>query len=188
MPYDRVDWASCPKGEQLELARTASRDELRRLARDYDWRSYPEPVLTWIMAQKTVDLGTALTVFFNGEPERFNYLSKREVPEAYIGAARALDNICLRVNSGFYLVAAGQKVANRVRLEKWLDYQQADRAEGRQGRWILDERIVEGALKPLRPVVTGETMPDIAALKPVQGAGAVQAFLREVLSRVLPGR
>ena len=95
------------------------------------------------MAQKCIDLGTALTVFFNGDPERFNYIHKREVPEHFQDAARVLDNICLRVNSGFYLGSPGQKMRSRDRLEKWLRYQKADRNEGRRGRWILDEQIID---------------------------------------------
>ena len=112
----------------------------------YDWAHYPEPVLGWAMAQRGVELATALRVFFNGGPERFNYIPKREVSEAYRGATRVLDNICLRINSGFYLVYPGREPACGKELHRWLTYQQADRDEDRRGRWILDEEILEPML------------------------------------------
>jgi hypothetical protein len=99
------------------------------------------------MAQKGIDLGTAVEVFFNGEPERFNYMRKHDVPKEFRGAARVLDNICLRVNSGFYLAYPNQDVTARKRVNRWLDYQQSDRDEGRKGRWILDERILNTLLE-----------------------------------------
>ena len=99
------------------------------------------------MAQRGIDLCTALSVFFNGDPGRFNYMPKPHVPEPYRGVARVLDNICLRVNSGFYLIYPGKLPCCQHRLSKWLSYQQADRDEGRRGRWMLDERILEPMLQ-----------------------------------------
>lgn len=145
--FDGFDWSSGSRDEHLAVARTGTDAQLRDLARRYDWSMYPETVLGWIMAQKCIDLGTALTVFLNGGPERFNYLPKREVPESYRGTALVLDNICLRVNSGFYLVWPDRDVADRKRVEAWLATQARDRDAGRRGRWILDERIVETLLR-----------------------------------------
>ncbi|GGO57931.1 hypothetical protein SAMN05444398_10745 [Roseovarius pacificus] len=141
--FDEFDWSDGTPEEHLKMVREANEDQLRHLARSYDWAMYPVPVLGWAMAQKCMDLGTALTVFLNGEPERFNYVPKRHVPEDYRGVARMLDNICLRVNSGFYLVYPERDVSNRKRLMKWVSYQQADRAEGRQGRYTFDEEILQ---------------------------------------------
>jgi hypothetical protein len=177
---DKFHWSTRDKDEQLAIARAATPEELRRLARCYDWSTHPEPVLSWIMAHKSVDLATALTVFFNGGPERFNYLSKRDVPQAHRPAARVLDNICLRVNCGFYLVRPGQKVAQRARIEKWLSYQQADRAEGRRGRWILDDGIIDEALKG-RPQEAPER--DAETLQPLRHGAAAWGRL----SRLAPG-
>jgi hypothetical protein len=112
------DWRTGTEKEHFDLVRNAPPEDLPRLARSYDWSMYPEAVLGWVMAQKGIDLGAALEVFFNGEPERFNYMRKHDVPEEYHGAARVLDNICLRVN-----------------------------AEGRRGRWILDETILNTLLE-----------------------------------------
>ena len=145
--FERFHWSSATESEQLAMAQKGNTKQLRVLARKYDWALYPETVLGWIMAQKYIDLTTALAVFLNGDPERFNYLPKRSVPKTYRGAARVLDNICQRVNCGFYLYEPGPTLRRRTRLEKWLEFQAADREEGRQGRWTLEPSIVEAVLK-----------------------------------------
>lgn len=131
---------------QLDYLRSSSQNDARAFARRYDWSEDPKTVLGWLMAQKFMDLGTALSVFLNGQPQRFNYMPKRDVPEELQGAAQVLDTICLRLNSGFYLVWPDQDVEDRNRIERWLQTQAEDRLEGRQGRYVLDERIVETLL------------------------------------------
>ncbi|KRS16321.1 hypothetical protein XM52_19615 [Roseovarius indicus] len=195
-PFDKCSWSMSNKDEQLKRVRAATAEELRRMARTYDWSKNPEAVLGWMMAQKGMDLSSALVVFFNGDPGRFNYLSKKDVPQEFRGAARVLDNICLRMNSGFYRVRAGQKLPARAKLDAWLDYQRADRAEGRRGRWILDEGIIEAALIGKRQPPLAEEPADIDAIRPLQGPGAVQGFIAELigpglgarLQRMLPRR
>ncbi len=144
--FENFDWHQGKAEEHLAVARLGSTDQICELARDYCWFQHPEKVLGWIMAQKFVDLGTALTVFLNGEPERFNYMPKRDVPEGYRGVARLLDNICQRINSGFYLADPNSPLRNRRRVTKWLDCQTADHAEGHMGRWQFDARILDPLL------------------------------------------
>ncbi len=141
------NWSATTEVDHLTQARALSPDDLRAMVKTYDWAHYPDVVLGWAMAQKGIDLCSAMSAFFNGEPERFNYMPKGHVPETHRGAARVLDNICLRINSGFYLVYPGYAPKCRDKLIKWLDYQNTDRAEGRRGRWILDERTLEPMLK-----------------------------------------
>ena len=194
--FDSLNLSASDKTEQLSLVRKASQDDMRVLARHYDWSSHPEPVLGWMMAQKSMDLSSALVVFFNGDPERFNYLGKRDVPQEYRGAARVLDNICLRVNSGFYRLRPGQKLQSRARLEKWLEYQQADRDEGRRGRWILDEAIIDGALNGAAKKRLNEKLPDMKGIRQPANTGIVQGLVSELmrgrlaerLQRFLPPR
>jgi hypothetical protein len=145
--FDAFDWSTGTAQTHLAQARMLAQEDLPRLARAYDWAMHPEAVLGWLMAQKGIDLGAAVEVFFNGEPERFNYMRKGDVPQEFRGAARVLDNICLRVNSGFYLAYPHQDVAARKRVSRWLEFQQTDREEGRQGRWILDEGILSTLLE-----------------------------------------
>lgn len=107
-----------------------------------DWSEAPCAGLGRVMARRDLDLAAALGVFFNGAPERFNYLPKPHVPENYRPVARHLDNICLRINSGFYLPLPAARITCGATLERWLGYQRADRQEGRCGRWVLSEAIL----------------------------------------------
>lgn len=141
--FQDFDWDTATAEDQLDLAQTGSDDELRALAMAYDWSTHPEIVLNWVLAQKCIDLGSAVTCFLNGKPERFNYLPKRDVPEKCKATARLLDNICLRINSGFYLAWPDRGVLDRRQLNRWLAVQVKDQYENRQGRYILDEAIVK---------------------------------------------
>lgn len=180
------DWSTGTEDEHLEIARKSSPAELRELARSYDWNMHPERVMGFVMAQRCIDLGSALTAFLNGGPERFNYLSKRHVTDEYQGVARLLDNICLRVNSGFYLVDPGRDVAQRKRLAKWMNYQRDDHAKARKGRYFLDEEVVNTLLDDtLRLDRSQETavydppsslLSDI--LSPLTGLGVSRRILR----------
>ena len=145
----RQDWSEGCAGAHLDAMRRAPRGDLARLACSYDWDAHPVEVLGWVMAQRRIDLSSALHVFLRGGPERFNYMPKRDVPDAHIGAARLLDNVCLRINSGFYLPGPPVGPAERARLCNWLAAQKADRVEGAAGRWVLDETI-------LGPVMDGQ--------------------------------
>lgn len=188
---NRFAWSNQPQEKMLAMARRASRDDLRLMARAYEWSDDPEVVLGWIMANRSIDLATALTVFFNGDPARFNYLSKRDVPEELQGAAKLLDNICLRLNSGFYRVSPGMKLERSYRLDRWLKFQQADRGEGRRGRWILDEAIVLTAVIPPKP----KDIPDMTALRQQEPVAVDQPLATtlgkrvvELVTDLLPGR
>nr|WP_309501866.1 hypothetical protein [uncultured Roseovarius sp.] len=140
--WNRRDWARLDQAAHLEMARTAPAEKLGDLARHYDWDLFPEPVLGWIMSQKGIDLASAIAAFFNGTPERFNHLHKRDVPETFQPAARTLDNICLRLNCGFYTTVPALPDVDTPRLAQWMASQQADRKRGVCGRWVLDENII----------------------------------------------
>lgn len=169
--FTSFDWTRGDARDHQAMARRAAPAQLCHLARIYDWSMHPEEVLGWIMAQKTIDLASALTAFLNGEPERFNYMPKRDVPTEYRATARLLDNICLRVNSGFYLSVAGQGMRDTKRLKHWLRYQDVDRSEGRRGRWNLDERIV-------RPMDDKHELPEAVATPD----NSDHTFLHDILS------
>lgn len=125
-----------PQGHVLaHLSGEALADALDAL----DWSEAPCAGLGRVMARRDLDLAAALCVFFNGAPERFNYLPKPHVPEDYRPVARHLDNICLRINSGFYLPLPAARLTCGAVLDRWLGYQRADRQEGRCGRWVLSE-------------------------------------------------
>ncbi|MFX0540631.1 hypothetical protein ACEWPM_002715 [Roseovarius sp. S4756] len=184
----RQDWTQGSAAAHLEIMRRARRGDLIRLARSYDWTAHPEAVLGWIMAQRRIDLGTALAVFLRGEPERFNYMPKRDVAEAHQPAARLLDNICLRINSGFYLPTAPVAGADKARLIRWIEAQQADRTEGTNGRWVLDEQIVSAVMQAAEHDATGAERAGDQAMRlqsRSRGAGRGRAGAAEWLRRAI---
>jgi len=145
-PFEAFNWDGGSEMEHLQMVRRCGVEAQRELARTYDWGMYPEAVIGWITAQRGIDLATALSAFVNGDPMRFNYLSKRDVPAAHRGVCRLLDNIVLRVNSGFYLPDPAMDVLHARKMQKWMDYQREDAAESRLGRWAFDCSIVGGVL------------------------------------------
>lgn len=144
--FEDFDWNAGSAEAHLEMARRGTQAQIRSLARTYDWDQHPEEVLGWVMAQKCIDLGTALRVLMNGGPERFNYMPRQDVPEGYRGVARLIDNIVRRLNCGFYLADPDSPISDPKRIRKWLAYQRDDRSEGRLGRWQLEENILEPLL------------------------------------------
>ncbi|WP_120501903.1 hypothetical protein [Roseovarius sp. EL26] len=140
--FERFNWAEASPDEQLEMLRKASPRQLRSLARRYDWKTYPETVLSWVMSQRCIDLGTAVTVFFNGEPERFNYIPKRDLPKGFHRTVRVLDNIMLRMNSGYYHMQPSKPMPVDDRLEWWMDNQAQDQLERRRGRWEVENSVI----------------------------------------------
>lgn len=192
---NRFAWSNQTKEEQLRMAHRASREDLRLMARAFDWSTDHEAVLSWMMANKAMDLASAITVFFNGDPARFNYISKRAVPVEYRGATKLLDNICLRINSGFYRTSNAVRVDNRRQLDRWLQFQAADRVEGRRGRWILDETIIESAFAPTHPSAELQAVEDLrpsepapAVIEPGPVTSAIGRRVSSLLSDIFPGR
>lgn len=149
--FTSFEWDKGTEKDHIKMVRTGTLSEIRVLARTYDWDQHPVAVLGWVMAQKGIDLGTALSVFMNARPLQYNYIAKRDVPAVHRGMCRLLDNICQRVNCGFYLPERGSLVEQEEKLAAWVKYQQDDSAEGRVGRWVLDEVFVEAALELLEP-------------------------------------
>jgi hypothetical protein len=156
---EKFDWAVGAVHEQIDIIRRCSEDQLRQIARSCDWAPETETVLGWIMAQRCIDLSTALQVFMNAGPERLNYVAKRHVETADLGRARLLDNICLRINCGFYLPLPGSSAGCRARVAQWVSYQTAGRHEGREGRWSLDEKILQSLLEESGRMVPLESLP-----------------------------
>lgn len=136
------DWTAGCAQTHLDIMRQAEPDDLPALAASYIWSAHPEPVLGWVMAQRTIDLGSAVAIFQRGHAERFNYIHKRAVPYAFRATTRLLDNICLRLNCGFYLPRPGGVAVDAARLANWIEVQRADRATGACGRWVLDDTIL----------------------------------------------
>ncbi|GAW35029.1 hypothetical protein RA2_02087 [Roseovarius sp. A-2] len=179
------DWAEMSAEAQVAHLRGLGPGDLSRAVVAYDWTLHPERVLGWAMAQKGLDLGSAVCAFFNGGPERFNYMPKPHVPDQLRPVTRVLDNICLRINSGFYLVQPACKPKCYSTVTRWLDYQAEDRNELRRGRWILDEAILGPMLNdelcaPPEQTAWRNERPSLwrALLAPVIGLGVDRDILK----------
>ncbi len=146
--FNAFDWAGASETEQKHQIRKADPNELNAVMRFYDWSLYPQTVIGWAAAQKEIELGAALAAFFNGDPMRFNYVPKRDVPVEYAVTVRLLDTIFQRINAGFYLphpLFCDQKLA---KLETWMKYQFEDARARKQGRWVFDRDMLEPILGP----------------------------------------
>lgn len=125
----------------LEL-RGADGDCRRSALRAFDWKSGDLRQLGWSMSQKGLDLGTAMIVFFNANPERYNYLRKDKVPLDARERCMVLDAIHRRAISGFYLPDPDRGLGDVfARILSWVERQEDDRANGRQGRWVFDPAL-----------------------------------------------
>lgn len=123
----------------LQEIRGGSLSERRRALREFDWATGDMRKLGWSMAQKGLDLGTAMMVFFHGNPGRFNHLRKDKVPEQERARCQVLDAIHRRTVSGFYLPDPERGVEEVfVRILDWVERQEEDRAQGRTGRWVFN--------------------------------------------------
>lgn len=146
--FNAFDWADASKAEQERRIRESQPDELNAVMRYYDWSKYPQTVIGWASAQQGIELGAALAAFFNGDPMRFNYVRKRDVPKEYAETVRLLDNIIQRINAGFYLPDPLFCKEKLVKLEKWMQYQIEDTRDHKQGRWVFQRQVLEPILGP----------------------------------------
>ncbi len=151
--FAEMDWSDLSEAEQLAAVRRARPDELNQILCEYDWSLYPETILGWASAQRSVNLCAAITAFFNADPMRFNYLPRSDIPARYHGACRLLDAMAQRVNAGFYLPGVAHIPCIRQKtLRAWMHYQQEDVNENRRGRWVFEEEMVEPLLNPVPEV------------------------------------
>ena len=146
--FDAYDWAGASETDQKRQIRKADVDELNAVMRLYDWSLYPQTVIGWAAAQKGIELGAALAAFFNGDPMRFNYVPKRDVPVDYAPTLRLLDAIFQRINAGFYLPHPLFCEEKLVKLETWMAYQREDAGRRQRGRWVFDQDMLEPILGP----------------------------------------
>ena len=146
--FDAFDWAGASEAEQKSRVRKADGNELNAVMRFYDWSLYPDTVIGWAAAQKGIELGAALAAFFNGDPMRFNYVPKRDIPAHYGAVVRLLDTIVQRINAGFYLPHPVFCDEKQPKLEAWMRYQNEDNRMRQSGRWVFDRDMLEPILGP----------------------------------------
>ena len=161
MPFDLETWAKSPLDDQMRAAEAASAEDLRDMALGFNWTIQREPVLACILDKQSISMATATTAFFNADPERFNYIPHRQLPETLHATTRLLDWVCDRINTGGYAHARGEGTPHTKRIRKWLDFQKADIDENTRGRWVLmPERLTLLMADPVRQ--TAESLADSA--------------------------
>ncbi len=138
------DWAGDDMRALLGEVRGGSTGDRRQDVLRFDWATGDLGHLGWMMAQKGVDLGTALRVFLNGGPERWNYVPPRQLPDEDRERCRMLDALHRRIVAGFYLPDPFHGVGPvRAEMMDWIARQEGDRARGRSGRWQFKPELLE---------------------------------------------
>lgn len=178
----------------LHEIRGGSSEERRQSLRRFDWSTGDMRKLGWSMSQKGLDLGTAMIVFFNGNPGFYNYLRKDRVPIEARARCQVLDAIHRRAVSGFYLPDPDQGLGDVfARILDWVERQEDDRARGRQGRWVFDPTLFTPiTLRAIQSERDDETDADPqpeaamdAAVLAVANRNGRPSLWRELLSPIL---
>lgn len=144
----RIDWVESTAAERLEALRRATGRQVCAMARAVEWDEDSHEVIGWISAQICVDLGSALTLFMNAEPERYNKMPRHEVTGAAQGMCAQLDALCQRINAGFYLPDPTRQMIGAERLVTWMDAQAEDQRLGHTGRWQFSPSVVAPMMTP----------------------------------------
>lgn len=142
----RIDWAQSSASERLEALRTATGRQVCAMARAVEWERDTYEVIGWMSAQVCIDLGSALTLFMNAEPHRFNKIPRDDVPGDLVSMCAQLDALCQRINAGFYLPDPARQMTGPERLQAWMTAQVEDQARGDTGRWLLSPAVVSPML------------------------------------------
>jgi hypothetical protein len=129
-----------------------------------DWDRGDLDDLRRMMSRMDVDLETAVQVFFNGRPARYNMIAKSDLPPQAQARCNLLDSIHRRIACGFYLPDPARGLGQaRGRMQDWITRQRSDAAAGRSGRWVFDSGLLDMQLTaPARPVIAPQTLPPVA--------------------------
>lgn len=165
------------EAEIIEMLKALSADDLRRLARQLDRSTMTSTVLCWISAQRSVDLGTAMTMFIGADPARFNHTPKDEVPEAQRRLCASLDALCQRINCGFYLPDPAHPLERTRAFTRWMTAQDDDARLNRKGRWIFHPDTVSPMISDLRGAPRPRRSKPVRADRP--------GLLRKVISPLM---
>ena len=144
------DWSTLAPDRQIAILKQMKPEALCAFVRRIDPSVAEVSVIRWVVAQKTIDLGTALTIFFGLEPRRLNLIPRNAVKDERRDLCALLDVICQRINCGFYLPVSSRQMDNPEFVSAWLLRQKSDIKVGRRGRWILDAAIVAPMASEIR--------------------------------------
>lgn len=138
-----------------QLIEETPSEESRQAVIGFDWDGDDLNQLRGMISRTGVELETALQVFFNGAPGRYNMIAQSDLQPQLRARCNLLDSIHRRITCGFYLpdTEAGLGRA-RGMLEAWILDQESDRLNGRVGRWVFDREMLDlptSATVPLAP-------------------------------------
>lgn len=136
------DWTEMPVDRQIVVLKKLKPEMLCTFVRRINPLKTDVSVLRWIAARQEIDLGTALTLFFNFEPARFNLLPRDNYPRDLREYCAVLDVLCQRINCGFYIPIAARRMEDPSLVSQWLRKQEDDEGLGRRGRWVLNAHIL----------------------------------------------
>ncbi|MGR3321270.1 MAG: hypothetical protein ACU0DK_04995 [Pseudooceanicola sp.] len=150
LPNIDEKWQESRETEILDMVKDLSEQDLCELARRLDRTTMTPKVLSWISAQRSLDLGTAMTLFINAEPERYNLMDKESVPEGYRKLCAALDALCQRINCGYYLPDPSRPLERTEEFSRWMKQQEAMDRTRRKGRWNFNPIVVAPMISDMR--------------------------------------
>jgi hypothetical protein len=136
------DWMAMPSERQIAILKKLKPEMLCTFVRKIDPLKTDASVLRWIAARQEVDLGTALTLFFNFEPARLNLLARDNYPRELRDYCAVMDVLCQRINCGFYIPIESRRMDDPSLVCDWLRRQDEDQDLGRRGRWILNGKLL----------------------------------------------
>ena len=135
---------------------------LREVALASDWDSTDEGLdrLRRMMSRKGVDLETAVLVFFQGAPERYNMIAKADLLPQAQARCNLLDSIHRRIACGFYLPDPERGLGQaRGQMQSWIERQRLEGTAGRSGRWVFDTCLLDIQVTgPARPIIVQRPM------------------------------
>lgn len=142
----------------------------------FDWDGDDPELLRLLMTRKGVDLETAVQVFFNGTPERYNMIAKADLPGEAQARCGLLDSIHRRIVCGFYLPDPDRGLGlAHMAMQDWIKRQEIDGTAGKSGRWVFDREILDLQM----------TGPGRAIVRPKQAAPVSAPALWERLARIV---
>jgi hypothetical protein len=129
-----------------------------------DWDRGDLDDLRRMMSRMDVDLETAVQVFFNGAPARYNLIAKSDLLPQAQARCNLLDSIHRRIACGFYLPDPARGLGGaRARMQDWIAGQRRDAAAGRSGRWVFDSALLDMPLPDAaRAVIATPKAPPVA--------------------------
>ncbi|MGH1423379.1 MAG: hypothetical protein ACRBBU_01515 [Pseudooceanicola sp.] len=150
LPNVDKDWLKSRDTHVLDRLKMLSARQLCVQARQLDWSITSAEVMGWICAQRSVDLGTAMTMFLNARPHRFNHTDREELNDADRRLCVALDALAQRINCGYYLPSPDAPMTNPRDFSAWMRVQESDRQSGRKGRWQFNPVVVAPMISDIR--------------------------------------